>query len=267
MRNILSIICLFIFCTSCASVHSGSYAVPVNQVNSDTTKKTSIEEGLQAESELIISGKLKRQLSSKFFAFIDLTFENTSQEWVRLTDIKIDFGSEEANENINFTYGTDLSVWFKSTQKRNKIRNYNQQLAIGVITGLGAGIAAGSNNSNIQSLGLMTATAGATVLSVNEFNKIQSKIEDAEIFPENHLFAKDFIIPPGLFDKKWLVINSKNHGKIGFITDLYLEYRINDIEKEKVKLQFRSLNTKSQPVWQSDIDRSNIATKPFQRHQ
>lgn len=242
-------------------MHSGNYAVQVDQESSNSNVKKSSKKETQTESGLVISGQLKRILSSRYFALIDFTFENKTQEWIRITDIEVDFGSEEANENISFTYGKDLSVWFKSTQKRNKIRNYNQQMALGAITGFGAGLAAGSSNSSVQNLGLMTATAGATVLSVKEFNRLKTKIEDSEIFPKNHLFAKDFIIPPGLFDKKWLVLNSKNHEQIGFLTNLYLEYKIKGEKKGKVKLQFRSPDSNLDPEWQNDIYKPTKTTK------
>ena len=266
----LEIVCLtfFIFFLSgCANIHSGNHAVQVDRENPQTDethiKPTGSEEptskldggqkAKKSKSDLIISGEINKALSSRYFAFFNFTFENNSSEWIRIEDIEVDFGNQRINENISFTYGKDLAVWLKSTQKRNEIKDYNRKVTMGAIAGLGAGMSAVSNDENLQNLGLMTAVAGATALSAHKFNKLKPKVQNADIFPENHLFAKDFIVPPGLFEKKWIVVNSKEHEKIGRLTTLTLEYTTKKNETEKVKLQFRPECPTHKSVWQDDL--------------
>lgn len=248
---------LFLFsCISCAQVHSGHYAVPLDQPLN--IKRTNIKHQEQTVLGLLISGKENKAFSSKYFAVIDFTFENLSQEWIRIKKIKINFENEKINKNIKFTSGNDLTIWHASTKKRNIIKDFNTEMVLGAITAFGAGLAAGSDQKNVKDFGNVLAVGGAASLSVYEFNKVLNSIEKSAIFPESHLFATDFVIPPGLFVKKWLLCNSKNHNETGYISHIFLEYEIEDGTVEKLKLDFRgSFDKEYTQKWQNDLWTAN----------
>lgn len=244
MKKIGIFICLILI-SGCASVHSGYYAKQIDQTGKEV-------KGKQTKLGLIVSGIENVNLSSTYFGVIDFTFENKSQEWIRIKSIKIDFGDDKINQNVKFTSGNDLAIWFESTKKRNIINDFNTEMVLGAIAGAGLGMAAASNNQKVQNIGTATAIGAAASLSAYEFNKSLDKIEKAEIFSENHLFAKEFVIPPGLFVKKWLLLNSKNHEETGYITDLFLEYLTENGDTERLKLSFRPPCNRQVAEWQHD---------------
>ena len=76
------------------------------------------------------------------------------------------------------------------------------------------------------------------------------------IFPENHILNNDFTIPPGLSVRKWVVLSSQNHDKIGFITKFDIEYETVAGTREQVRIilderDFKLHSKKrATPVWQ-----------------
>lgn len=130
-RTLMTLILVILFMNACATIHGGgNYAVPVKgNVTSDTfatevknVDKTSTEKGL------LVSGSENTSLSSQYFTLIDLTFENIGAEWLRVTKVAIDFGSDKANSEIRFPIGQDLMDWAQSAQQVQAIRNYNMQM-------------------------------------------------------------------------------------------------------------------------------------------
>jgi hypothetical protein len=249
-RNIAFIFYVIAF-LGCARMHSGYYAVQVGK----EIKGLKTKEKATTALGLVVSGQENTALASRYFGVLDFTFENTSQDWIRIKAVKVDFGDDKINQNIVFTSGRDIKIWHESIEKRNVIRDFNTETILSAIAGFGAGMALSSHNSDIQKIGTMAAIGSVTSLSAYEFNKFVDKIEKAEIFPQNHLLARGFIIPPGLSVKKWLLINSQNHAAIGYTTNLFLEYETEHGRKEKVKLDFRSMpNTgHCSSEWQNDL--------------
>jgi hypothetical protein len=64
--------------------------------------------------------------------------------------------------------------------------------------------------------------------------------------------SANFAIPPGLFVKKWIVLNSKNHKKTKFIDKVYLRCITEEGKSEKFKLVFRNF-IQSNSLWQADL--------------
>ena len=228
------VLCLVLF-FGCASVHRGQYAVQIDSKGEQLSRR---KKG-KTELDLVISGIENTTLASQYFGVIDFTFENLSQEWIKIKSIKADFGDEKINKNVKFTSGKDIPIWHEAIKIRNTIDDFNTRTILGGLAGFGAGLAAYSNNKDLQKIGAMTAVGAVTSLSAYEFNKQLDKIEKTKIFPKNHLFTKDFIIPPGLFVKKWLLVNSKNHKEISYIHNIFIEYQTEEGKTEKIKLDFR----------------------------
>ncbi len=239
---------IFFIIAGCATVHSGEYAIEVKD-NGDLKKEEKTGLGM------IISGKEVEYLSSMYFGFIDLTFENKSQNWIRIKKIKVDLGKAEVNSNVKFTSGRDIIHWDNATRKRNAIREHNERVVLGSIAALGYGLAL-TDNQKLNMMGSAAGLGAIASLAVSEYNKNLDKIQNAKIFPESHLLAEEFIIPPGLFVKKWILLNTSNHKKIGFIRGFYLEYETDSGKNEKVQLVFREKYVNGKPItslWQEDL--------------
>ena len=208
-----------------------------------------------------ISVKENERLSSQNFGLLEFTFENITDEWIRIKTCKIGFGSDEIEKNITLTSGEDLVVWNKAVEQIASISDYNTTLVLGTISALGTTISATSRNNSVKNV---SGTIGLTALSslaVNELNKIRDNIQSGDIFPENHLYSKGFNIPPGLFVKRWVLLNSKNHPKIGRIENIILEYETHNNKKEKIAVNVRQPNSNRTSLWQSDVIDNDLQYK------
>ncbi|PKL39072.1 MAG: hypothetical protein CVV44_09405 [Spirochaetae bacterium HGW-Spirochaetae-1] len=234
---------------SCASIHSGYYAEQIDDNGRVINKK-------KTDIGLVVSAKEDTDLSSKYFGLVNLTFENKSQGWIRIKKVTIDFFSEVANENVKFTSGNDLALWQEAIIKRNEIREHNRDMFLASVAIIGTTVAMSSDNKALKAAGAFTGLGALTSLTVNEYNKVLHNIENAKIFPRNHLFAEEFVVPPGLFSKKWVLLNTTNHRKTGFLNFFLITYETDDGKKETIKLQFRSSGTITE--WQKEVQYNHV---------
>ena len=218
----------------CASIHTGKYATQVEKQGDKVEQKGKI-----TKLGLIISGRERKELSSRYFGLLDFTFENCTQNWIRIKRIDISFGNDVIDENISITSGDDIIYWQRAIKYRNIIDDQNTKALFGAIAVLGMGFAIAGDSQELRTLGAATGLGAITSLSVHQYNKNMADIESAEIFPASHILAEGFNIPPGLFTKKWILLNSKNHKKIGFIKYIFIKYTLDNGKSEKIKLNFR----------------------------
>lgn len=216
------------------------------------------------KSGIEITAKENYSMATNYFGVIDFAFNNTTQNWIRIKQVKAFFNDENKNKNIIFTSGRDLAIWAQATEVIKAIEAKKTAIVLGVIAGLGAGIASFSSDTNIKSLGALSTIGAISSLSIMEFNKNYNEVEKAKIFPENHIFASVFVIPPGIYVKKFLVLNTRNHQDIGFIKEISLEIIVKDNEPELIELVFRrSLPEKKVDEfskWQSDLIKEDEPT-------
>ena len=100
--------------------------------------------------------------------------------------------------------------------------------------------AAGSSKDSVKAVGAVSALGALTALTVDDYNKNLNRIENTKIFPASHLMSDNFIIPPGLFSKRWILLNTANHDKIKWIDSFNMTYETETGEKETVKITFRT---------------------------
>jgi hypothetical protein len=209
------------------------------------------------KSGIEITVKENLSMATNYFTVLDFVFDNTTQDWIRIKQVKAFFNDENKDKNISFTSGRDLAIWVQATQKMKEIEAQKAKIFLGIIGVLGAGIAGFSSGTNIKTLGTMTTVGAISSLSIMEFNKRYNEVEKAKIFPENHIFASEFIIPPGIYIKRFLVLNSRNHKETGFVRKIFLEILVEDQKAELIELSFRRSKPKYKKdtfsKWQSDL--------------
>ena len=123
----------------------------------------------------------------------------------------------------------------------------------------------GSDNNVELGQTLVSGTVAFETLAA--FNKNVSAKKRVETLPENHIYKDALIIPPGLTAKRFIVINSKDHKKLGYINKLKLAYK-QDGKLHTIDLKFRGnqyqnaisygipgnqKQNKNKYVWESDI--------------
>ncbi len=235
---------LLFFVISCASV-SDRYTARQYLENGKLSDKKETKLGLQ------ISAEEDSSMGSKYFGLVQVTLENRSQEWVKVKKVSIDFGSEDCNQNIKIVSGNEISTWYDATSKRNQISEYNRNLFLGALALAGTAAVAGSSKDGVKMAGAAGTLGAITALTVSDINKNLNRLEYAKIFPETHLMAGPFLIPPGLFAKKWVLLNTLNHQKTGWVDKFKMTYETETGEKETVKVLFRT--NRNYGEWQNDV--------------
>jgi hypothetical protein len=71
--------------------------------------------------------------ASRNLGFVEVTFENTSAEWVRAQELQLDFGDAARDEGVIIPGGDDVNAWCLATAQRNDIRDTNEAHALGAV--------------------------------------------------------------------------------------------------------------------------------------
>lgn len=218
---------------ACASVQSRYIATPVDASGNRTGAKTTA-------SGLVVSGEELRAYSSQHFGLVEVTFENWTNEWVHVERLALDFGGAEVTEGVFLPLGADLEAWHQATVQRNDIRDTNAETALGALLALGMLVAVAADAAGEHELaaagGAVTLGAATTSVIRDQGDRVE-RAEGAHLLPESHLLAVPFAIPPGLFAKKWVLLNTRS-AATPCITSMLIDY---DVERgnERVLLPFR----------------------------
>jgi hypothetical protein len=201
----------------------------------------------QTKAGLLISGEEETQLSSKHFGLINLTIENQSDQWKRVRNVRISFGGEDADSKAQVLVGKGLASWAEAVQHLDLIHRHNRgivlaSLALAGALVAGAGAAAGENIVGGVALGASLGAASA--LKVTELGDRVRDLENPSIVPANHLLAGELEIPPKLFVRRFLVVDTSNP-ETPRLEKLRLTYDVGD-ETEVVELAFRNGESKWQ---------------------
>ena len=230
---------------ACAGIPSQYYATPVDAEG----RAISV---LKTKSGLIVSGQELADYSSRNFGLVELTFENATSEWIRIRSLELDFGDEARNRDTFLPEGSDLDSWYLATTQRNDVRGTNSATALGALLALGevvAVVGAVSGDRKVAAAGAAVALGSATGLSVTALHDRDERAERVRMLPRSHLLALPFSVPPHLFAKKWLLLNTRDDST-PCVNSLLIDYDLETREHERVSLTFRQPLDASE--WQRD---------------
>ncbi len=233
-------------------------AVPACAGVQDRYVATPLDEGGQVEvrgrtaSGLVVSGAEVSSYASEHFGLVQVTFENASADWIRIRRLTLDFGSAGASRAVTVTEGPDIDSWISATLQRNVIRETNETLALGTLLAIGATIetvGASSGKRGVSAAGSMLALGAAAGLAGDAVTDSQHRAENGALFPNSHLLAVPFAIPPGLFSKRWVLLYTREQGAC--IRSVRLDYELDAHGSESVHLVFRRPGEYSE--WQRGV--------------
>ena len=237
--------------SSCASVASGPYGTPL-----DTAGKPSAAEAQAAK--LKVSAREIPEMSSRYFGEIEFTLENPTAEWVRVDKVALDFGGPKINQSVYFPWGSQLDNWLEATRQRNAVQEENVAMTLAVL-GLGAGMvagAAGGPGSGVRMAGglvSMAALAGAAAVATSE-SSASTPPTEGPVFFGRHLFAFPIEVPPGLFVKRFVVVNTPDDPGLGCLSRLVIRYDLADKTTHLVAVDFRTGDaSRGRSLWQSNV--------------
>jgi hypothetical protein len=237
-------------CAACASVHPGNLAVPVGASAdpSDPFRLTRLG--------LVVSGEELTDFSSQYFGAVELTFENRTDRWVRIQRVALDFGGKARNDLVYLPWGNDLLRWHEAASQKLAIDSYNRQVFLGTLALVGAVTevaGAVARSPGAVRAGAAVSLGATTALAADEVVSGARAVERGPLAPEDHLFAGGFAVPPGLFTKRWVLLNTTDHQRVGFIRTMDIEYQSEAGINERVRLLFRQPYCTSE--WQKDVCR------------
>jgi outer membrane murein-binding lipoprotein Lpp len=224
--------------SGCASVRDGYLGTPADPVTGKWA-----EQGSKTAAGLIVSGEELEHLATEHFGVIDLAFENKTDKWVRVKGMALRFGSEH-DPHVFIPVGEELKAWATATQQQLLIDRHNRSMALGALALAGMTTAAVSNNRAVSIIGSTVAAGSLAAIGVDSMNKdIESTEQPATpqnaSYYESHLLSVPFSIPPGLFAKRWVTINTAGGPQVPCVRSVMLDYELESGQKERVYLTFR----------------------------
>jgi hypothetical protein len=191
--------------------------------------------------DLDIKAEIVQDYSTNNIALFSLQFTNNTQDWIVLKNKKVSFGEKEDKyiTILNKKYIKSLQLFYKNKDNELANSNYLKSLFIGFINPFAGAIYWTANSK-----------AGVGIGNNNEQ------------YPEGHLYYEDIVVPPKLSIKRFMIISSKNHDKLGYVQtftfnnqkikfrDEQYSYKeaFNAVINEKI-----TIKTESDYVWQSDL--------------
>jgi hypothetical protein len=230
---------------SCASIQNGYLARPIDEHGQLSPER-------RTRSGLVISGEERQRYASRNFGFVEVTFENTSAEWVRVQELQLDFGDAVRDAGVFIPGGDDVNAWYVATVQRNDIRDTNDAHALGALLLIGEAVgrvAAASDKPAVAGAGVALSLGASTAALAEGVDRDARAAEEVHPLPGAHLLSVPFVVPPGLFAKKWVLLNTQPG--VPCITVMRISYVLEGGEREQVLLPLRRLGHRSRgSVWQ-----------------
>ncbi len=228
--------------SACASIRNSYVGTPLDAQGQlvDSTRNA---------SGLVISGEELTAYASEHFGLLEVTLENRSSAWVRIERLTLDFG-DSVRGGVSLPEEPDVSAWYRATLQRNEVRDTNQAAALGALMLLGAAVAVAGHATDepvANAAGRLAMAGGATALVAKGVDATIERAKRGDVYPETHLLAVPFGVPPGLFSKRWVLINTLG-GNTPCVRGMILDYDVEGRGRERVLLRFRRRGDRSE--WQ-----------------
>lgn len=168
--------------------------------------------------DLTVYAMLDREFSSQYFGSFRFVFQNAGEDWYKIDSLSLSFYDKNAQKYIRVLSKEEQADWDLA---------FISQTVMEV--------------STVKELQSVVLGAGASMTGVTTGLSQVAELEDGEKetgYGRNHLYAKNFIIPPGFTLEKWALLNSSHHSEIPYVTDLSLAMHVDD-EPRKVRIKFR----------------------------
>ncbi|OFZ29328.1 MAG: hypothetical protein A2622_07890 [Bdellovibrionales bacterium RIFCSPHIGHO2_01_FULL_40_29] len=195
--KLVLVIGLAAFLYSCASTHPG--------------KEGHALDG-KARLPIKISAEILDENAKDPFQLIEVTFENTSDEWLRITKNSVIIDNP-ADSRVSVVLGQDLIDWASAIELRQKKEQHNKELLqAGLIIGSALVGGANKNNSVGTAAGVTMVATSAWVVADTIRMQIK-KVEGINKVPDTHL-NHSVMIPGQTFARRWVLLNKPANTKI-----------------------------------------------------
>jgi hypothetical protein len=262
-------------CAGCVEVRTGAYAHAVDPAGKVTSSEVT-------RSGLRISGEAVDPLSSAYFGLIEITFENTSSRWLRVVSVSARFAGAQSNRLIQVPIAEDLQSWVRASLEHYEISTAGrgdypevadawstlQYAVAGSVCATPGGDLSVVPPASAAASGEPSAAANAPAaasresvssippppplipLTLERANALAGSDALVSALPDTHLLHVPFSLPPGLFSRRFIVLDTSQAPQLPCLRELSLEVQLEDGSKERVWLRFRG-DRLGAPTWQS----------------
>jgi hypothetical protein len=226
----------------CASVPGSEPAVPIDAQGKPVSAIT-------ASAGLRVSGEELAELASRYFGVLEITLENPTADWIHIGRVTLDFGDSAKNAAISVPAGANLQAFLTATELRNAVRQTNRETALAIAALGGALVGAASSERALAAAGDAVALTSFAALAVDARIGDVKAAEQVARLPESHLLAGPVAIPPGLFVKRWIVLQTQATSSSTCVASVTLGLERPGAARERVLLTFKRANEKTE--WQA----------------
>jgi hypothetical protein len=236
---------LLLMAAGCMTVARGQLAQPLDEQGKPR------QAGDAAVSGLRLSSRIVSELTSEHLGFIEITFENQSDRWIWIDRANIRANDASANQNVVIPLGEELVSWQRAAVERAQIRNLDNAPVLALISDKGAAMHVLPKESSVDA-----AASGVTSIALSALLKDSQarptfRADVAKTVPATHLLSLPFSIPPGLFARRWIVLDTSRDAAIPCLRRMLLEYQVRDGARERSWLRLRGYVRNSGIEWQS----------------
>jgi hypothetical protein len=228
--------------SACASITNSYVATPLDA-------QGQLVHSTRTASGLVISGEELTTYASENFGLVEVTLENQLSAWVRIERLTLDFG-DSVRGGVSLTEEPDVSAWYRATVQRNDVRDANRASALGALVLVGAAVTVAGHATDepvAKAAGGLAMAAGPLALVAKGVDEAIERAERGDVYPETHLLAVPFGVPPGLFSKRWVLINTQGRDT-PCVRGMIIDYDVEGRGRERVLLRFRRRGNGSE--WQ-----------------
>ncbi len=248
---LLTICCLFFATPAFAEIHKRYFAQETAPLSMEFGRNSSIK---PAKSDLVISGWVNNDRCTNFFGYVDLVFENRSEEWIDLQNMQLYFPDEAANGRVSIVVEPQLSLWNESDNIRRNEERKNAQIAAALVSGMVMVSAEQQGHKTYSDLGKLGLGVSAYSLSKGGYKLSAEEKKLLDGLPDTHALKGPYLLPPGLFRTKWVLFNTKQHDKTGYLDVIALDFDLTKgREAPQHKTWYLRIRNKNETNWQGEL--------------
>ncbi len=157
------------------------------------------------------------------FQLIEVTFENTSEEWLRINQSQVVINNP-AKSRVSVVLGQDLVDWAQAIEIRKKKEEHNKKLLqTGLLVG-GAILAGVYSDSPLGTTGAGVVVATSIWAISDDIIKNIRNAESVNKIPDTHL-NRSTMIPGENFIRRWVLLNRPTNT---YISRLFIQIKTVD---------------------------------------
>jgi len=186
--NITALLVSASLLSACATTHPGELGSAIDKDSIPLNISAQTVEGGTGES----------------FQLIEITVENTSDEWLKVANAEVVIGNP-SESHMSVVLGSDLKDWAEAMKTRQLKEQHNTGLAQTALIALGA-IATLSSDRTTKLVGATAAIGGTAWVAGSAVNQAYEQATQTNKAPETHLYHP-FSVPGKMFVRRWILLN------------------------------------------------------------